>query len=90
MTNENEAPPKGWSEAIERTLASWKKKDDDAKDKRIEELEDQLKMVLDRESATQLRHDEKTAKLEALKSNDEAKLSRVIEVLERVAGRGMK
>ena len=39
MTNENEAPPKDWPEAIERTLASWEKKDDDAKDKRIEELE---------------------------------------------------
>lgn len=39
MTNETGAPPKDWPEAIERTVASWEEKDDDAKDKRIEELE---------------------------------------------------
>ena len=118
MTNENEAPPKGWSEAIEWTLLSWEKIDDDAKDNRIEELEDQLKTVLDRESATHLRHDAKTDKLEALiaeleaqnhelhmqviasdsqaqmayeeQGQLEAKLARVIEVLERFPARGVK
>lgn len=59
-------------------------------EKRIEELEDQLKMVLDRESATQLRHDAKTDKLEALIAELEAKLARVIEVLKLITGRGMK
>lgn len=58
---------------------------EDAKDKRIEELKGQLKMVLDRESATHLRHDAKTAKLEALIAELEAKIARVIEVLKRIA-----
>jgi BMFP domain-containing protein YqiC len=59
-------------------------------EKRIEELEDQLKMVLDRESATQLRHDAKTDKLEALIAELEAKLARVIEIANLIAGRMMK
>ena len=58
--------------------------------KRIEELEGQLKMVLDRESATQLRHDAKTDKLEALIAELEAKLARVIEIANLIAGRMMK
>ena len=59
-------------------------------EERIEELEGQLKMVLARESATHLRHDEKTAKLEAIIAELGAKMARVIEVLERIAGRMMK
>lgn len=54
-------------------------------DKRIEELEGQLKMVLDRESATHLRHDAKTDKLEAHIAELETKIARVIEVLKRIA-----
>jgi hypothetical protein len=57
---------------------------------RIEELEDQLKMVLDRESATHLRHDAKTDKLEALIVELEAKQARVIEIANLIAGRMMK
>ena len=57
---------------------------------RIEELEGQLKMVLDRESATHLRHDAKTDKLEALIVELEAKLARVIEIANLIAGRMMK
>jgi hypothetical protein len=56
----------------------------DAKDKRIKELEDQLKMVLDREGATHSRHDAKTDKLEAHIAELEAKLARVIEVLKLI------
>jgi outer membrane murein-binding lipoprotein Lpp len=87
-------------------------------EKRIEELEDQLKVVLDRESATHLRHDAKTDKLEAhiaeleaqnrelhmqvIASDSQAqmayeeqgqlnaKLARVIEIANLIAGRMMK
>ena len=59
-------------------------------EKRIEELEGQLKMVLDRESATHLRHDAKTDKLEAYIVELEAKIARVIEIANLIAGRMMK
>ena len=80
MTNENEAPE----------LKPCPSCRGDAKDKRIEELEGQLKMVLDRESATQLRHDAKTDKLEAHIAELEAKIARVIEIANLIAGRMMK
>ena len=56
----------------------------------IAELEGQLKMVLDRESATHLRHDAKTDKLEAHIAELEAKIARVIEIANLIAGRMMK
>jgi hypothetical protein len=71
-----------------KTIAAWNTRADlaDAKDKRIEELEAENRelhmQVLVSDSQAQMAYEEQ----ERL----EAKLARVIEVLERIAGRGMK